>query len=305
MLNKTVLNKAMLADETVSIYFDMMIWLSSQYGPASKQAVPKVINPSAPISQRCWGDEDCRTVFAWAEAEVVHIAKACDMEHWSVQVAPNGQKAKRQAANSVTITPLKSSAWQAGEYPGYFVDYFGRPVFFYDPRRCAEPGYFAKTLIPQFALLKIYAKHPPLEFGEISIKSLVQITACHMGLGFTMLALSQNQNTERQNNGNWTPLAILAGSQGQEDTPNSSAAYLYGTLLSLTAHRLTPEQIIATYGPLMSERTRKNLRPALSQIESQTDLLKLLRLVSRHKMQGLPSPEPEIANPYAQRTSAT
>ncbi len=305
MLNKTMLSKTILNDETVSIYFDMMIWLSSQYGPASKQAVPKVLNPETPIDERCWGDEDCRTVFAWAEAEVMQLAKACDMQHWSVQVAPDGHKAKLQAANSVTITPLKSSAWQAGEYPGYFVDYFGRPVFFYDPRQCIEPGYFAKTLIPQFALLKIYAKHPPLEFGESSIKSLVQMTACHMGLGFTMLALCQGQRSE-----SWTPLSILTSTQDQEDSRSSSAAYLCGTLLSLTAHRLTPEQIIATYGPLMSERTRRDLRPALSQIESQTDLLKLLRLISRHKLQearktGQEDAEPEIANPYAQRISVT
>ncbi len=303
MLNKTMLSKAMLADETVSIYFDMMIWLSSQYGPASKQAVPKVINPETPIDERCWGDEDCRTVFAWAEAEVTHLAKVCDMENWSVQVAPDGHKAKLQAANSVTITPLKSSAWQAGEYPGYFVDCFGRPVFFYDPRQCVEPGYFVKTLIPQFALLKIYAKHPPLEFderlefGESSIKSLVQMTTCHMGLGFTMLALAQANIAE-----SWLPISFLAQADNDRDDPRP---YLYGTLLSLTAHRLTPEQIIATYGPLMSQHTRKNLRPALSQIESQTDLLKLLRLVSRHKLREAPSPERETANPYAQLTSAT
>ena len=68
-------------------------------------------------------------------------------------------------------------------------------------------------------------------------------------------------------------------------TPNQADAdelpYLYGTLITLAAHRLTREQIIATYGQLMTQRTRKILGAAYDQIQAQTDVLKLLKLLSK------------------------
>ena len=274
-----MLNKSTLTDESVAIYYDMMIWLSAQYGPPVKQAVPKVLNPDLPLHERCWGEDDPRTVFAWAEAETAHLSKVCKMDDWSVQVAPNGNKTpltptsgSAPADEAASLTPLKSNAWSEDKYPGYFVDYFGRPTFFYDPRRCMEAGYFAKTLLPQFALLKIYAKHPPLEFGDDCLSSLMQMTACHMGLGFTLLALSQRGSPQ-----GWSPRAMIMPRQPDAD----ELPYLYGTLIGLAAHRMTREQIIATYGQLMTQRTRKSLDAAYDQIESHTDVLKLLKLLSK------------------------
>lgn len=279
-----MLNSLALDDETVAIFFDMMIWLTAQYGAPIKQTVPKVITPEQLIHERCWGEDDPRTIFAWAEAEAAYLSKICKMENWSVQVAPNGNKAKLQnaskiiiqagssPANGQSLTPLRSNAWCENQYPGYFVDYFGRPTFFYDPRRCAEAGYFAKTILPQFALLKIYAKHPPAEFGSDSIEKLVQMTACHMGLGFTLLALSQGGAPK-----NWTPLSLL--SPGQPD--DEELPYLYGTLISMAAHRLTREQILATYSKMLTPRTHKLIGPAYGQIQAQTKLLKLLKILSK------------------------
>jgi len=276
-----MLNKATLTDNTVLTLYDMMIWLSAQYGPPVKQAVPKILNPDMPCHERHWSEDDQRTVFAWADAEVNYLSQLCKMESWSVQVAPNGNRAKlqrvarestRDKESSHSLRSLISGKWSEDNYPGYFVDYFGRPTFFYDPRRCIEPGYFAKTLLPQFALLKIYAKHPPAEFGEDSIESLVQMTACHMGVGFTLLSLSQGGSPQ-----NWTPMAMINPNQADED----ELPYLYGTLITLAAHHQTREQIIATYGQLMTQRTRKILGAAYDHIQAQTDVLKLLRLLSK------------------------
>ena len=278
-----MLNRHMLTDESVATLFDMMVWLSAQYGPPVKQTVPKVVNPELPLHERRWAEDDPRTVFAWAEAEAAYLSKASQMENWSVQVAPNGNRANLnpvlkeglppiEASGEPTLTPLKSNVWSEDKYPGYFVDYFGRPTFFYDPRRCEEAGYFAKTILPQFALLKIYAKHPPIEFGEDSIEKLMQMTACHMGLGFTLLALSQAGSPQI-----WTPMAILSPNQPDKD----ELPYLYGTLITLAAHGLSREQVIASYGKLMTPRTRKFLETAYDHIETQKGELKLLRLLSK------------------------
>ncbi len=281
-----MLNKYTLTDESVSNMIDMMIWLSAQYGPPVKQAVPKILKPDLAVHERCWGDEDPRTVFAWADAEVAYLSELCDMKDWSVQVAPNGNEAQlhrntyRSADTDMppetdrltSLTPLKSNAWDQGKYPGYFVDHFGRPTFFYDPRRCMEAGYFAKIMLPQFATLKIFSNHPPSEFGEDSLEQLTQMTACHMGFGFTLLALAQSSSSS-----NWGPMAMLdIGQTDEEETP-----YLYGTLITLAAHRLTREQVIATYGQLMTQRTRKIIAPAYEQIHAQTDVLKLLKMFSK------------------------
>ena len=62
--------------------------------------------------------------------------------------------------------------------------------------------------------------------------------------------------------------------------------YLYGTLIGLAAHRLTAEQIIATYGAIITNRTRKLTSSSLNQIEAQSDILKLLRLFTRPNRNG-------------------
>ena len=279
-----MLNSSIIDSKVVDTFFDMMIWLTAQYGPPIKHAVPKILNPDLPLHERCWGEDDPRTVFAWAEAEVAYLSKVCNMEDWSVQVAPDGNRAQLQQITmtadqnsqtsevSQSLTPLMSGVWHENEYPGYFVDYYGRPTFFYDPRRCIDAGYLAKTLLPQFAILKIYAKYPPSEFGAESIEKLVQMTACHMGVGFNLLALSQSARAE-----NWTPLALLTPKHANhEELP-----YLYGTLISLAAHRLTREQILATYGQLISQRTRKLIDQAYDQIQSRTDVLKLLKMLCK------------------------
>jgi len=281
-----MLNKSALTDDSVSNMIDMMIWLSAQYGPPVKQAVPKILNPDLALHERCWGDEDPRTVFAWADAEVAYLSELCNMKDWSVQVAPNGNEAQlhrnayRPADTDMppetdkltSLTPLKSNAWDKGKYPGYFVDHFGRPTFFYDPRRCVEPGYFTKTMLPQFATLKIFSNHPPSEFGEDSLEQLTQMTACHMGFGFTLLALAQSPSSS-----NWASIAMLGKGQADED----ELPYLYGTFITLAAHCLTREQVLATYGQLMAQRTRKILTAAYEQIHAQTSVLKLLKMISR------------------------
>ena len=278
IVDDEMLNNSMLDDASLATFFDMMIWLTAQYGPPTKQSVPKIINPKVPVHERCWAEDDPRTVFDWAETEVAYLSKICNMESWSAQVAPDRNRAKLQHVNklasphSISLTSLKSGAWNENEYPGYFVDYFGRPTFFYDPRRCMDAGYFAKTLLPQFALLKIYAKSPPAEFEEESLETLVQMTASHMGNGFSLLALSQQDMSK-----NWTPRNLIRLNRPDHD----EMAYLYGTLISLAAHRLTREQILATYGRLLSQRTRKLISPIYEQIQAQTDLLKLLKVLSK------------------------
>ncbi len=276
-----MLNKSTLPDESVSAYMELMIWISAQYGPAKKPDVPKVIKPEPPIHHRRWTEDDPRTVFAWAESEAAYLSEICQMESWTIQVAPNGDQAKLHPISAATayLKPLKSNAWYENRYPGYFVDYFGRPTFFYDPRRCAEAGYFAKTLLPQFALLKIYAKYPPAEFKNKDLASLVQTTVCHMGFGFAMLAMIQHDRAQ-----SWTPMAMLnAYTPHDEELP-----YLYGTLIGLAAHRLTREQIAATYGAIITNRTRKLIGSSLDQIDKQADVLKLLRLFSRPNRSALP-----------------
>jgi len=169
-----MLNKTTLPDDSVSSFMEMMVWLSAQYGPLKKPAVPKILKPETPLHDRRWGEDDPRTVFTWAEAESQHIAQICHMEEWPVQVTPNGEKAK---LHSISWTPM--------------------------------------------AMLNAYAPH-------------------------------------------------------DEELP-----YLYGTLIGLAAHRLTREQILATYGPVISNRTRKQVGTVLDQIASQKDTLKLLRLFTK------------------------
>lgn len=265
-------NNIVLKEADAFFYFKMMIWMCSQFGPPIKQRVPKVINPDLPIHLRCWDENNPAPVFKWANEEARFLAAKCGLAQWPIQLAPNREKAYQQEEENSPAQRLESNTWDEGLNSTYYVDHYGRPVFYYDPARCAETGYLAHLLIPRFARLKLYARRPPQAFTRDEVKSLTRLLVCHMGLGFTLLA-----STQMQNKANWSPLALLNSQQSEE----AEMQYLFGTIMTLSAHKLTAEQILASYGSLMSASTRKLIRTVLWQAERQTEAMKLLRRLSK------------------------
>jgi hypothetical protein len=265
-------HSAILKDDEAFFCFKMMIWMCSQFGPPVKQRVPKIIKPDLPLHLRCWDENNPTPVFKWAFEEAQFLAEKCGLAHWPIQLAPSRKKANEDMIDIQSVHTLDSDRWQAGINTGYCVDPYGRPIIHYDPGRCSEAGYLAHLLIPRFAKLKLYARRPPQSLTGDEVKSLTRLLVCHMGLGFTLLAC-----TQRQNKMSWSPLALL-NIQNSEDV---EMQYLFGTVITLSAHKLTAEQMLASYGTLMNASTRKLIRTVLWQAERQTDAMKLLRRLSK------------------------
>ena len=254
----------LMRDEDAYLQFEVMAWLIRRYGPAKKAAVPSPIHKTEQLSDLCWQEDDMRTVFDWAEDNFGRVKDECGMSDWSIQIAPCPDEP------CDTKHMRFSQSWNMDSKETYYVDGYGRPVIHYDPRRCCKPGYFAARIILKLAEIKLMNFVPergisPLQSGILSL-----CTAAYMGQGFILTAL---------------PNAVADYLTREEDTSpvpqrvihNSLA---FSTCITMLSRQLSPEQIVATYGSLMSKNLRKKIRPACKQIESYNSEIKILRLLT-------------------------
>jgi len=216
------------------------------------------------LSDLCWQEDDARTVFDWAQDNFGRVKDECGMGDWSVQIAPNPDEPYN------TKHMRFSQSWNMDSKEPYYVDGYGRPVIHYDPRHCSEPGYFAARIILKLAEIKLMNFVPERGISPLQSGILTLAAAAYMGQGFTLAAL---------------PKAVALYLTKEDDTSpvpqrvidNSLA---FSSCTTLLAKNLSPEQIVATYGSIMSKHLRKKIRPACKQIESYTPEIKVLRLLT-------------------------
>lgn len=263
-------SRPVLTDAAVNTLFDTTLWLTRQYGATIKPKLPKALAPASPL--RCWETDDPETVFNWAALEFTRLLSDMGMTEWAVQLLPDARRASRRDQHAVDS--LRSRDWQAGIFPGYYIDNLGRPLFYYDPRRCSEPGYLQNNLVPKLAALKLMSDVKPASFQSEDLPQTIDYMSAHLGQGFALIARLEAVQSEDA-----TPLSFLLPPPETEARDH----LLFATVLGLAAHRYTPEQIIASYGPYMSPRTRKAVWPVYKALQKHADFLSLLQLMTQRR----------------------
>ena len=254
----------LMRDEDAFLQFEVMSWLVKRYGPPRKVAVPSPIHRVETLSELCLSEDETRTVFDWAQDNFGAIKSACGMDDWSVQIAPRPNEPRK------TKHMRFSQSWNMDNKEPYYVDGYGRPVIHYDPAHCSQPGYFSARVILKLAEIKLMNFVPEQGISPLQ-SSIISLTAAsYMRQGFTLAALPKavsyylTREDERK-------------SLPQRVTDNTLT---FSTCLTLLSLKLTPEQIVATYGSLMSKSLRKKIRPACEQIESYSSEIEVMRLIS-------------------------
>lgn len=254
----------LMRDEDAFLQFELMAWLINRYGPPKTPQVPSPIHKAQQFYDMCWSEEDTRTVFDWAEDTFCTIKCACNMEGWSVQIAPCADEPVQNRHMRF------AQEWNMGSKEPYYVDGYGRPVIHYDPRHCSEPGYFAARIILKLAEIRLMNFTPENGVSPLMSGMLTLTAAAYMGQGFVLAAL---------------PAAISYYLTREDDTQPVPLRIINNTLafsgsLVLLSQRQMPEQIIATYGTLMTKPFRKKIRPACKQIQSYKPELKMMQMLT-------------------------
>lgn len=254
----------LMRDEDAYLQFEVMSWLVRRYGPPKKSAVPSPIHKTELLSELCWQEDDARTVANWAQDNFGRIKSECGMTDWSVQIAPCPDEPYN------TKHMRFSQSWNMDSKEPYYVDGYGRPVIHYDPHHCVEPGYFAARVILKLAEIKLMNFVPERGVSPLQSGILTLTAAAYMRQGFTLAALPKAvaYYLTREGDTSYVPQRVI---------DNTLA---FATCTALLARKLSTEQIVATYGSIMSKQLRKKIRPACKQIESYNSEIKVLRLLT-------------------------
>lgn len=267
MLNTHLMNPRLVREQDALLQFEIMAWLIRRSGPPARPTVPSPLHKTASFESLYWDETDSRSVFDWADDNFGAIKSDCKMDDWTVTVIPAGD-----GIDPMSVTPTRELTSPQSQTP-YVVDLHGRPVFFYDPRDCVEPGYFTARTILRLAELRLTGFESASPLSTLSARMAVLTTACYARQGFTLANLPREVS------------AFLTSDHDLRAVPHRVVmnTLCFSTCLALRIKRQSEEMILATYGTRMPKVFRRKVRQACRQIDSFDQELKLLQIMSEPK----------------------
>ena len=163
----------------------------------------------------------------------------------------------------------------------------------YDPARLEEPGYLVARLVIGLAADALSLFRPDVEPGPFGRATILLAGAAFFRAGLSLPRL----------------LPATTGELSQFGVPARFVenTLLFASCLALSVARQTPEQIVATYGPILSKTARRKIRPACRQIDEYDTEVKLLRVLGQPEAPAAafwgPRGLPRVAGAQPQRTS--
>ena len=139
----------------------------------------------------------------------------------------------------------------------------------FDPHRVEEQGYIVARLVLGLAAQELVTFQPEFEPTPFQRAIILLTGAAYFRTGLVLPRI--------------LPAVVAELSQFGVPARFVENTLLFAASLGLSVARQTPEQIVATYGPLLSRSARKKIRPACRQIEELEPELKLLRILAKPK----------------------
>ncbi|GLQ22044.1 hypothetical protein ACFFUB_08290 [Algimonas porphyrae] len=231
----------LVREDDADLILECFAFLIRRWGLPERPAVPSPLHKSQGLETLYYGSGDTRSVPDWAQDNLANVLYGAGVQ-------------------SDDLTLSESPAG-----PGRLTEKADAALS-YDPARAAEPGHYVSELMLQLAARRMADFEPGFVLGGPQ-KALILLSACaFMRQGFALIhCQSMLQNTFSS----WgVPARAI------------EAQLLFAACLGLTVRRQTPEQIIATYGSLMSPTVRRKVRPACRQIETYAPEVKLLQTLA-------------------------
>lgn len=264
MLNAHLMNPRLVREKDALLQFEIMAWLIRRHGPPARPTVPSPLHKSSSLEDLHWDASDSRSVFDWADDSFGMIKSDCRMDDWTVTVIPAGD-----GVDPSSVMPTRQLASPHSHAP-YIVDLHGRPVFFYDPRDCVEPGYFTARAVLRLAELRLTGFESATPLSGFTGRMAVLTAACYGRQGLALANLPRDVS------------AFLTSDQDLRAVPHRVVmnTLCFSTCLALRIRRQSEEMILATYGARMPKVFRRKIKQACRQIDSFEQELKLLQVMS-------------------------
>ena len=255
-----MLHTRLIRKQDAALHYEVMAYLIKTFGPPPYPS-PNLATQN--LETLAWTDSDPRTVFDWAEEQFTLLKSHCHMKSFNSALFPlcEDLELHRIAGNR------RLDALAAGQMP--YIKTPTQPVL-YDPSDCAQPGYFAATVILNLAKERIahFKSEKPLTSLE---RKLVTLTAAaYHGQGFALTALSPQLSE------------CLTSGEHRRATRQRMIenALCFCTCLSLRVQHQASAQILAIPSAQASKTLRRKIRLACRQIDAEPEMLKVLRILA-------------------------
>jgi len=255
-----MLNARLIRKQDAVLHYEVMAYLIKTFGPPPCQS-PARTNPN--LETLAWTDSDPRTVFDWAEEQFVLLKSHCHMKSFNSALFPlcEDLELHRIAGNR------RLDALAAGQIP-----YITTPTqtILYDPSDCAQPGYFAATIILNLARERVAQFKSEIPLTPLRQKLITLTAAAYHGQGFALTSLS--------------PQLLECLTSGEHRRAISQRmienALCFCTCLTLRIQHKASAQILAIPSTQASKTLHKKIRLACRQIDAEPEMLKILRILA-------------------------
>ena len=243
-------------------HIEHMAWLINAHGPIHLPRVPSVLQRFESLSQTAYRSDDARTQEDWAEDLFGRVVTDCHMQDWDLKCRELPDDPDKGIAGvSVART------WHP-KAPGlYYVDVLGNPVVVSDPDNASCEGGMALSYILQLATLRLISSNAPEHYDPYQHAMAVMGVAVYNGQGLECLAMASRLTQH-----------LLSSGRVKQSEINAFIGELeFATVLAMKARGLAPEQVVASYGPILERSLRKRIWSIYQELEAFAPEVKLLQ----------------------------
>jgi hypothetical protein len=204
----------------------------------------------------------------WATDQFTRLKQDCGMENWSVQLQLfNDDLQNDDEETALTEIPF-SDTQKTNDHEAYKVDKYGRPVVTFDPEICRKPGEFAARVLTRLNTIRLLGLEPDEELSARDRARQILAGMAFGGQGFALLPIADKL------------AEFLPQTSGKPSLSISEIEnhLIFNSCLNLACLSRSPEHVIASYGCIMSQATRKKIKPAFEQLEEFTPEIKILKM---------------------------
>lgn len=235
-------------------HLKMTAWLIDNYGVPLTPPTPKPLNYQEPLHERHWTQSDDRLPLQWAQDEFALICDHMHMGSLNISLIPESQPLAMNKALSENRT--FTAGWQQALQNRIKLDVNENPIVTYDPSQLTKPGYLSARVILDLSKIYIGSRPPPTAFDPFFEVPLTLLGAAHLGQGFTLASLPRDIVED----------IIIGKKMSRRDYREFLQVVTFASVLNLACRRLAPEQMIGSFGKIMSDATRRLVWPTFQSV---------------------------------------
>jgi|GEM_PF-3182587 len=257
-----------LDQNTANWHFGQLAWMTNTFGSPYLPRVPSVLQRYESLAETAFNEEDTRTSEDWAQDLFGRIVNECHMEDWTLSCRP-----MPDAPDDGLHAFLLSSTWHRMAPGSYHVDILGNPVVIYNADKVSEPGAIALSFILQLATLRLASAPVPDDYNAEDHARLLVEMAVYNAQGLELMAMADMLADH----------LVQQGLLRQRDVSRFLSELEFTTILGMRTRNLAPEQIVATYGPLLTRTFRKRVWNLVEELNSYGPEMKLMQRLASGK----------------------